>query len=525
MWFNPTELGGQPMPTASGSGAEERYELLRKFIHLLNLLGYQGIIVLIDRVDEPQMIEGDPRKMRALVWPLLDHKFLRHPGIGTKMLLPIELAYYLEKEDKEFYDKARPDKLNMIKPLRWTGPSLYDLATDRLRACATERPGRRRGPAAAAVRRRGDLRRLSPRRPGRPAHPPAALQVHAPPARRALPPPHRGQPPLGRSTPTPSARSTPPTCATSKPSTAATATVDRGQLRPRRAGTAHLSRSRRVGDAHPETMRKRGIGRSPHRNPSQERPADGMDSLAPELDFVKALALEAAELARGRAASVTPQEKANLSYVTDLDRDLERLIRDRLAARFPDDRITGEEYDDAGGTGPRRWSIDPIDGTGNLVHQVPLWAISIGLLDAGEPVLGVIAIPPLGELFWAVKGGGAWKDGDRLEVSDADRFHTQDNVNVGTNALRTLIPGRSPAVSATSARRAACKPSPRWAAWPPASSWGNTPTTSPPARSSATRPVAASPRSTASRSPPPSSSPPRPSACRRSWPLPAASMP
>ena len=75
--------------------------------------------------------------MRALVWPLLDHKFLRHPGLGVKLLLPIELAYYLEKEDKEFYDRARPDKLNMVKPLRWTGPSLYDLATDRLRACST----------------------------------------------------------------------------------------------------------------------------------------------------------------------------------------------------------------------------------------------------------------------------------------------------------------------------------------------------------------------------------------------------
>ena len=82
--------------------------------------------------------------MRALIWPLLDHKFLRHPGIGVKLLLPIELAYYLEKEDKEFYDRARPDKLNMIKPLRWTGPSLYDLAGDRLRACAAEPVDQRR---------------------------------------------------------------------------------------------------------------------------------------------------------------------------------------------------------------------------------------------------------------------------------------------------------------------------------------------------------------------------------------------
>jgi hypothetical protein len=139
LWFNASELSGQPLPTAARGGVEERYELLRKFLNVLDTLGHKGIIVLIDRVDEPQLIEGDPRKMRALVWPLLDHKFLRHPGLGVKLLLPIELAYYLEKEEKEFYDKARPDKLNMIKPLRWTGPSLYDLATDRLRACANGR--------------------------------------------------------------------------------------------------------------------------------------------------------------------------------------------------------------------------------------------------------------------------------------------------------------------------------------------------------------------------------------------------
>jgi len=135
LWFKPSELGGQPLPTATRQSAEERYELLRKLQGILQTLGFVGIVVLIDRVDEPQQVEGDPRKMRSLIWPMLDHKFLRHPGLGVKLLLPIELAYYLEKENKEFYDKARPDKLNMIKPLRWTGPSLYDLASDRLAAC------------------------------------------------------------------------------------------------------------------------------------------------------------------------------------------------------------------------------------------------------------------------------------------------------------------------------------------------------------------------------------------------------
>ncbi len=62
LWFKPTELGGQPLPLASRAGAEERYELLRKFQVVLRTLGYTGIVVLIDRVDEPQQVEGDPRK-------------------------------------------------------------------------------------------------------------------------------------------------------------------------------------------------------------------------------------------------------------------------------------------------------------------------------------------------------------------------------------------------------------------------------------------------------------------------------
>lgn len=163
-----------------------------------------------------------------------------------------------------------------------------------------------------------------------------------------------------------------------------------------------------------------------------------------ELEFVRNLAAEAADLALARSKRVTPVEKANLSYVTDLDQDLERLIRDRLGERFPDDVLTGEEYGDGGGTGPRRWSIDPIDGTGNLVHGLPLWAISIGLIVAGEPVLGVIAVPPLRELFWGVKGQGAWLNGQRLQVLDADKFHKQDNMCVGTNALRAIDPRSLP---------------------------------------------------------------------------------
>jgi fructose-1,6-bisphosphatase/inositol monophosphatase family enzyme len=166
--------------------------------------------------------------------------------------------------------------------------------------------------------------------------------------------------------------------------------------------------------------------------------------LAAELEFIRTLATEAAALAISRSKRVTPVEKANLSFVTDLDQDIEQLIRRRLSERFPNDRLTGEEYAAAGGSGPRRWSIDPIDGTSNLVHGLPLWAISIGLIESGEPVLGVIAIPPLDELYWAVKGQGAWLGGQRLRARDADSLHNQDNICICTNALYAIDPRSMP---------------------------------------------------------------------------------
>ena len=93
-------------------------------------------MVLVDRVDEPHLINGSTELMRALVWPMLDNKFLKHPGIGFKLLLPIELAQYIDREDRDFYQRARLDKQNMIPSLEWTGESLYDVADARLKACA-----------------------------------------------------------------------------------------------------------------------------------------------------------------------------------------------------------------------------------------------------------------------------------------------------------------------------------------------------------------------------------------------------
>ncbi|MGC4006221.1 MAG: hypothetical protein QM811_25140 [Pirellulales bacterium] len=136
--FQTAEISGQPLPDKERT--DDRYELLIKFQGLLKALGYAGIIVLVDRVDEPHQINGNADQMRALLWPMLDNKFLQHPGLGFKLLLPIELVRFIEREDKTFYERSRLDKQNMIPSLVWTGEALYDVANARLKACAA--PGK-----------------------------------------------------------------------------------------------------------------------------------------------------------------------------------------------------------------------------------------------------------------------------------------------------------------------------------------------------------------------------------------------
>ncbi|MGH8162937.1 MAG: hypothetical protein ACREP1_01230 [Rhodanobacteraceae bacterium] len=134
MNFSADELAGQPLPTKERT--DDRFELLAKFQGVLRTVGFSGIIVLVDRVDEPHLINGSPEQMKALLWPMLDNKFLKHPGIGFKLLLPIELSYFADREDRDFYQRARLDKQNLVPSLGWTGEALYDVANARLKACA-----------------------------------------------------------------------------------------------------------------------------------------------------------------------------------------------------------------------------------------------------------------------------------------------------------------------------------------------------------------------------------------------------
>ncbi len=128
-------LSSQPLPQpqdAKDSPHDNRYQLTRRLIGVLNKLGYVGITVLIDRMDEPSIVQSDTQRMRQIVWPMFDNKFLKQENVGLKLLLPIELSYLLGKEDREIFEKARLDKQNMIERLVWSGATLYDLCSSRL---------------------------------------------------------------------------------------------------------------------------------------------------------------------------------------------------------------------------------------------------------------------------------------------------------------------------------------------------------------------------------------------------------
>jgi histidinol-phosphatase len=125
------------------------------------------------------------------------------------------------------------------------------------------------------------------------------------------------------------------------------------------------------------------------------------------LAHVLADAVERITMARFRAADLVVEAKPDLSLVTDADRAAEELIRAQLKRTRPRDAVEGEEYETTG-HGPRRWVIDPIDGTHSFVRGVPVWATLISLVDDEEPVLGLVAAPALGRRWWAAAGSGAW---------------------------------------------------------------------------------------------------------------------
>jgi myo-inositol-1(or 4)-monophosphatase len=118
----------------------------------------------------------------------------------------------------------------------------------------------------------------------------------------------------------------------------------------------------------------------------------------------------------GRLAGSEIERHGARDVVTSADRDAEALIRRRLGRLFPRHGVLAEEGHRGGAERPDlagpTWVVDPLDGTVNFIQGIPLFCVSIGLVEEGRPVLGVVHAPALGQTFWGAPGSGAF-EGDR----------------------------------------------------------------------------------------------------------------
>lgn len=127
------------------------------------------------------------------------------------------------------------------------------------------------------------------------------------------------------------------------------------------------------------------------------------------LEFAVEIAREAGDgtLRYFRRSDLAVERKADRSPVTVADRSAEELLRQRIGDRFPDDAILGEELGEKPGTTGWQWVLDPIDGTKSFIYGVPLYTTLVAVLNEGEPVIGVIHAPALGETVFAARGAGS----------------------------------------------------------------------------------------------------------------------
>ena len=151
-------------------------------------------------------------------------------------------------------------------------------------------------------------------------------------------------------------------------------------------------------------------------------------------ELARSLAREAGVMAHAAFGTSATSMKGRHDVVTAMDREVEAFIRSAIADRFPQDAVIGEE--EGGSRGERLWLVDPIDGTANYARGIPHYCVSIGYLERSVPTLGVIYDPSHDWLYAAERGGGAYRDGERMTVSTCDAI-TAATVECGWSTRRS----------------------------------------------------------------------------------------
>ncbi len=149
----------------------------------------------------------------------------------------------------------------------------------------------------------------------------------------------------------------------------------------------------------------------------------GLEDLESLLSFAEDVAISAGKVTLEYfLKDIEIDRKEDYSPVTIADRKTEEYIRKRIENEFPSHSILGEEEGESQGKSPYRWIIDPIDGTQSFIRGVPLYTVLLALECEGNPQVGVIHVPPLGETVSAANGVGAFYNGTPCHVSSTERL-------------------------------------------------------------------------------------------------------
>ena len=149
----------------------------------------------------------------------------------------------------------------------------------------------------------------------------------------------------------------------------------------------------------------------------------GRDELSRWRDTALAICDEADRIAlAGFRRDIAVDTKPDRTYVTEVDRSIERLVRERLRAAFPGCGLVGEEEGSDAAGASLCWYIDPIDATSNFVRGIPVFATLLAVAVDGVLQLGVASAPALHERWVAWRGGGAWRGDRRMAVSRISRI-------------------------------------------------------------------------------------------------------
>ena len=140
------------------------------------------------------------------------------------------------------------------------------------------------------------------------------------------------------------------------------------------------------------------------------------------IDETRAWAVAAGHLARSYFNQVSSRRKADRSFVTDADEAIERQLVAQISQRYPDHGILGEEHASSQLDREFVWVLDPIDGTASFVAGLGSWCVSIGLLQHGEPLLGVIHLPLLEDTYYAQRGEGAFLNTHPIHVESPEQW-------------------------------------------------------------------------------------------------------